>query len=289
MLAAQEIKKQLFVKPKDLLEATKILSQRNFMILSGGTDIYPSHVGRSLPDSILDLSAVAELQDISQSNLETRIGGAVTWTALANANLPSAFRALQTAALQIGSVQVQNRGTIAGNLCNASPAADGVPPLLVLDAEVELISLSGLRRIPIASFIQGYRKTQIRADEILSAIIIPKTRNGESSAFVKLGARKYLVISIVMAAVLLRKDSSGRVVEARVAVGSASEKALRLVAVERAMLGADKDQRLSTLLHQDQLSILTPIDDVRGTAKYRGDVAITLVGEALDQAAGLLA
>ena len=285
MQAAQDIKKQLYLRPKNLLEATKFLSERNFKILSGGTDIYPSHVGRALPDNILDLSALAELQDISHSDHETRIGGAVTWTALASANLPPAFRALQLAALQIGSVQVQNRGTIAGNLCNASPAADGVPPLLVLDAEVELISLSGVRRIPLTNFIEGYRKTQIRADEILSAIIIPKTTNDERSVFVKLGARKYQVISIVMVAALLRRDVSGNIVEARVAVGSASEIAQRLLAVEQAILGSAKHKKPSTLLRREQFSSLKPIDDSRGTEKYRNDVAFTLVGEALDQAA----
>ena len=143
----------------------------------------------------------------------------------------------KAAAREIGSVQIQNRGTVAGNLCNASPAADGVPPLLALDAEVELFSLSGVRRMPLAQFITGNRKTMRRSGEILAAVLIPRNIEAAASAFLKLGARKYLVISISMVAVVLQRDSASRVSEARIAVGSCSATARRLNELEKELVG----------------------------------------------------
>ena len=273
-----------FVRPRSLKEAVVAVMGRELRILGGGTDIFPSHVARPLPSRLVDVSTVAEIRGIVAAGASVRIGGAATWTDIVAAKLPPPFRALQDAARQIGSLQVQNRGTIAGNLCNASPAADGVPPLLVLDAEVELASIEGLRRMPLAKFITGNRKTAIRADEVLSAVIVAETPTHSRSAFIKLGARKYLVISIVMAAALIRRDMAGTIVEARVAVGSASEKALRLGALERDLAGLPKERSPSSVLDPRHLSSLKPIDDIRATARYRADAARQLVSDALDRA-----
>ena len=274
-----------YLRPRSLPEAVASLARQDAVILGGGTDLYPAHVGKPMPERIVDVSAVAEMRGITVTRDGTRIGGAATWSEIAGAGLPPAFRALQEAARQVGAIQVQNRGTIAGNLCNASPAADGVPPLLALDAEVELASADGLRRLPLASFITGYRRTARRPGEVLAAVIVPPQQASAASAFVKLGARKYLVISIVMAAALVRRDEFGGIAEARIAVGSASAKAQRLTSLERDLAGCPRGVAPSTLLGPGHFAGLAPIDDVRATAAYRTDAAWQLVADALDRAA----
>ena len=274
-----------YIRSRSLGEAVAALAGGP-KIFSGGTDFYPAHVGKSLPTRLLDVSAVPEMRGITSTENELRIGGSTTWTEIATANLPLAFQALQEAARQVGSIQVQNRGTIAGNICNASPAADGIPPLLILNAEVELTSATGVRRMPVSAFVTGYRKTALSAGEILSAVFVPVPPADARSAFLKLGARKYLVISIVMAASLIRKDATGAIVDARIAVGSASATAQRLDHLERELLALPKDQLPSSLLRAEHFASLSPIDDVRATASYRRDAAWQVVADVLDQAAG---
>jgi CO/xanthine dehydrogenase FAD-binding subunit len=274
----------MYLRPTDLKGATDALSLNQAMILCGGTDVFPARVGEPMPERILDLSAIPELRAITEAETEVRIGAAATWSSIIAAPLPRAFNALKAAAREVGSVQIQNRGTIGGNLCNASPAADGVPPLLALDAEVEIASRKGVRRMALASFITGYRKTALARGEILSAVIVRKRAMDASSVFMKLGARRYLVISIVMVAVNLVRDAAGVISDARIAVGSASEVAMHLGALERALIGY-VGVRPSSLLQAAHLEPLRPIDDVRATAVYRNDAALTLVGRALDAAA----
>ena len=177
-------------------------------------------------------------------------------------------------------MQIQNRGTVAGNLCNASPAADGVPPLLALDAEVELVSKTGVRKMPLADFIVGSRKTQLKPDELLAAVLVPRELENATSTFLKLGARRYLVISIAMAAVILQVHDK-RVVAARVAVGSCSAVARRLRALEDELLGVSVRAGLSSVVRPEHLAPLAPIDDVRATAEYRMDASLRLVQRAL--------
>lgn len=177
-------------------------------------------------------------------------------------------------------MQIQNRATLAGNLCNASPAADGVPPLLTLDASVELASAEGVRTLPLSEFILGNRKTARRPDELMTAILVPKPAYPARSAFLKLGARKYLVISITMVAGLLEvKD--GRVAAARIAVGACSAVAQRLPALEAALVGQTAGPGLAGLAAEEHLAGLAPIDDIRADAGYRQDAALVLVKRCL--------
>jgi CO/xanthine dehydrogenase FAD-binding subunit len=192
---------------------------------------------------------------------------------------------LKSAAREIGGIQIQNRGTVAGNLCNASPAADSVPPLLALDAEVELTSQTGTRRLPLVNFIAGNRKTLRQPGEILSRVLVPRTAENANSIFLKLGARSYLVISIAMVAAVLQKDASGRVADARICVGSCSAVAKRLLQLERTLLGAPMSEGLGSLATATHLQDLAPITDVRATASYRQDAALQLVQRALDACA----
>ena len=197
-----------------------------------------------------------------------RIGALTTWSELIRAELPALFDGLKLAAREVGGAQIQNRGTIAGNICTASPAGDGVPNLLALDADIELASRHGRRAVPMADFIDGYRHTACRADEIVTAILVPKRSGATRSHFLKLGARKYLVISIVDGG---RRDRGRR--------QSASRGASR----HRLLLGqsrsactrwkphsiAQPSATAAELVAPSHLDGLAPIDDIRGSAAYR--------------------
>ena len=264
-----------YLRPHGLEEALGAL-QRPFTVLAGGTDFYPARVGRTIDEDVLDISAIADLRGISATSTGWRLGATATWGELIAAELPPLFNGLKQAARDVGGRQFQNAGTIAGNLCNASPAADGVPPLLALDAEIEIAHRSGARRVPLSAFITGNRRTVLMPGELVVAIHVPKPVDDARSAFLKLGARRYLVISIVMAAATL-EISGGRVARARVAVGACSAVAQRLPALEAALSGAALDRSLGTQVAPEHLAPLAPIDDVRGTAGYRNDAALTLL------------
>jgi CO/xanthine dehydrogenase FAD-binding subunit len=276
----------LYSRPKTLDAAVQTLAQEGGQILSGGTDFFPALGDRPAPDRIVDLSGLAEIRGIAVETSHIRIGGLTTWSQLVATPLPRCFDALKSAAREIGGIQIQNRGTVAGNLCNASPAADSVPPLLALDAEIELVSVAGTRRVRLTDFIVGNRKTVRRPDEILANVIVPRTLDDAASTFLKLGARRYLVISIAMVAAMVKTDADNRVAEARIAVGSCSAVARRLTALERSLVGVPARKGLGTTVLAEHLAQLTPIDDVRATASYRNDAALTLVGRALDACAG---
>jgi CO/xanthine dehydrogenase FAD-binding subunit len=276
----------LYLRPKTLNDAISVLASSRGQIVAGGTDFFPA-LGERLPrGNVVDITAVGEIKGIHTEEQCIRIGGLTTWTEVLRAPLPGCFEALKSAAREIGSVQIQNRGTVAGNLCNASPAADGVPPLLALEAEIELVSPGGVRRMPLAQFITGNRKTLRRADEILTAVLVPRKLENAASSFLKLGARKYLVISISMVAVVVQKDDSGRISQAGVAVGSCSAVALRLFDLERELVGQPADSKIGAVVGPQHLAPLSPIDDVRATAEYRRDASLTVVRRAVQAAAG---
>lgn len=275
----------MFAQPRTLAEAVSLLSGRDALIFGGGTDIYPAHAGRQITRDVVTLGRVEELRGIDDRGAHVRIGGGTTWSDIVHTRLPACFDALKQAAREVGSIQIQNRGTIAGNLCNASPAADGVPPLLALDASVELVSGKGVRTVPLASFITGYRQTALGSGEILSAVIVP--RSPGRSAFLKLGARRYLVISIIMAAAVIETAPDGSIAVARVAIGSASPVAMRLTGLETALTGLPRGMRPSAQIDESHFAGLSPIDDVRAPAQYRLEAARTIVGEVVDRAFGV--
>jgi len=276
----------LYLKPKTLDEAISLLASPGGQILAGGTDFYPA-LGERLPRGrVVDITALREIRGISTESDWIRIGALTTWTDMIRAPLPRCFDALKAAAREVGSVQIQNRGTLAGNLCNASPAADGVPPLLVMDAEVELASGAGRRRMRLDQFLAGNRKTLQRTDEILAAVWVPRRMENAASAFLKLGARRYLVISISMVAAVVQEDEAGRVVAARLAVGSCSATARRLKDLEQDLVGLPATLGIGGAVKAEHLKILSPIDDVRATADYRLDASLTLVQRALEACVG---
>jgi CO/xanthine dehydrogenase FAD-binding subunit len=271
----------MYLRPRSVEEVLQALATHGGRILAGGTDFFPALGDKPVTGPVIDISGLGGLSDITVSNEEVRIGACATWKTVAASPLPRAFDALKAAAREVGGIQIQNRGTVGGNLCNASPAADGVPPLLALDAEVELTSHRGQRRLPLRDFMASYRKTLLRPDEMLTGIVVPRTIEGPS-AFLKLGARRYLVISIAMVAAIVETDTDGSGKQARVAGGACSAVAQRLHALERDLRGAMARRGLGAIARADHLEVLSPVDDLRGTAAYRLDVTLTLIKRALD-------
>ena len=270
-----------YLRPRDLSEALAALSTGPHTILAGGTDHFPARVERALDEKVLDISGLAELRGIEVTPRHFRIGAGVTWTDLIRAELPSCFDGLKLAAREVGGVQIQNAGTIAGNLCNASPAADGLPNLLALDATVDLASAEGRRRLPVSEFVAGNRRTRRRPQELVTAILVPRALEHARSTFLKLGARKYLVISIAMVGAVLEVERD-RIKTARIAVGACSEVACRLEALEQALAGRAIGSSLGAAVEPEHLAPLVPIDDVRASASYRRQAALVLVRRALD-------
>ena len=273
-----------YERPQGLEAAAALLSTNALQVIAGGTDFYPAHAGRAIAGDILDLTAIAALRGIAETGDHWRIGATTTWSDIIAAPLPALFDGLKRAAHEVGGVQIQNRGTIGGNLCNASPAADGTPNLIALDAVVECLSTSGVRQLPVQQFVAGNRRTLLKPAEFVSALIIPKSQQSARSTFLKLGARKYLVISIAMVAVVIEYDPGKLVTAARVCVGSCSAVAQRLPGLESALAGSAL-HRLAERLEHGHLSALAPIGDVRGTADYRRDAAFELVRRALEELA----
>jgi CO/xanthine dehydrogenase FAD-binding subunit len=273
-----------YARPTRMDEALALLAHGGRTILAGGTDFYPSRVETSPRDDVVDISALADLRGIKRIDAGWRFGAAATWTEVIEAKLPPLFDGLKLAAREVGGMQIQNSGTIAGNLCNASPAADGVPPLLALDASVEITAADSRRTLPLEQFILGPRKTALRSGELVTAVLVPKPAHAARSDFLKLGARKYLVISIAMVGCVLEIED-GTVRAARIAVGSCSPVAMRMPKLEQALAGRPLNRDLRDCALPEHLEHLSPIDDVRASAAYRKEAALTLIRRSLERLA----
>ena len=264
-----------YLRPTQIGDALEAMNARPLTVVAGGTDFYPARVGQPLDDDVLDISALGNLREIEARADHWRIPALATWTNVIEAELPPMLDGLKAAAREVGGVQIQNAGTVCGNLCNASPAADGVPPLLSLNATVELASVRGTRELPLDQFILGNRKTALGKDELMTALRVPRAPSSDArGAFVKLGARRYLVISIVMTAGVVESDAAGRITAARIAVGSCGPVAARLPELEQALLGASLTAKLADIARPEHVASLAPIDDIRGSADYRMHAAL---------------
>ena len=285
-----------YLRPDRLDDALAILASEPRLVVAGGTDVYPAY---AIP---ADRPARARHHGAARAARRGRRratpGGSrpsTTWTDVAEAALPPELDGLRAAARTIGGRQIQNAGTVCGNVVNASPAADGLPNLLALDASVEVASADGERVVPIADFVLGQppdgpagRASWSRACGCRRSRARRGTARGRTgvarSTFLKLGSRAYLVISIVAVAAVLVVDR-GVVVDARIAVGACSPVARRLRGLERELRGRRAGPSLATVPAMEHLSPLAPIDDVRGTADYRWDAALTLVRRAIAEVA----
>jgi len=273
-----------YARPATLEQALAIQDETRSTILAGGTDIYPGTDRQCLPGPVLDIGGISDLRGISMSQPGIRIGATTTWSDILHADLPDALTALKLAAREVGSIQIQNAGTVVGNLCNASPAADGVPPLLIADTEVEVASVNGKRRLPLSEFVVGNRATALAPNEIATGLCIPESGLSGRSSFLKLGSRAHLVISIAMVAVRIGIDKD-RISEIAVAVGACSPVAIRLRTLEAALAGRPMSEVSDIIARADVSTDLQPIADIRASREYRIDAAKTLILRCLMAAA----
>lgn len=271
-----------YARPATLTEALQHLAEVPATIAAGCTDLFPATDRPTLAGPILDLTGIAGLDGIDHQSGYWRIGANATWTDLLRTDLPPAFDMLKDAAREVGSVQIQNAGTIVGNICNASPAADGVPPLLALDAEVMLASQNGSRQLALENFLTGPRQTALAPGEIVTALRIPDAAAQGRSRFLKLGARRYLVISIAMVAVRLEVAAGdNQATQAALAVGACGPVATRLPALEAALRNQPIDTLPDLITEAAIAPFLSPIDDIRATAAYRLTATAELLRRAL--------
>jgi OHCU decarboxylase len=252
--------------------------------IAGGTDVMVQYAAGKLPArKLVSIWNLPELRRIEVTESEIRVGAGCTYTDLRRHEvIGREFPLLGSAARWTGGVANQNRGTIGGNIVNASPAADSLPALLVYDAELILVSVRGERRLPYASFHTGYKKTLLAVDELLQAVCLPRRFTGYFSYARKVGARNAQAISKVCIAALGR--IADRVVDdVRIALGSVAPVPLRLMETEHTVKGKAIDSELLLLARKAVAAEIRPIDDIRSTARYRAAVAGNLVLEFLDR------
>jgi|GEM_PF-54661 len=252
--------------------------------IAGGTDVMVQYAaGKLVARKLVSIWNLPELRRIEVAAGEIRIGAGCTYTDLGRHEIAGReFPLLRSAARWTGGVANQNRGTIGGNIVNASPAADSLPALLVYDAELILVSVRGERRLPYASFHTGYKKTLLAPDELVQAVCLPRRFSGYFTHARKVGARNAQAISKVCIAAL-GCLAGGMVEDVRIALGSVAPVPLRLTETEQTVRGKAIDSDLLFLARKAVAAEILPIDDIRSTARYRAAVAGNLVAEFLDR------
>jgi CO/xanthine dehydrogenase FAD-binding subunit len=287
MLSPPEI---AFHRPKTLAEALEIKAAHPSAVpLAGGTDLMVElNFRHRRPAAIVDLTAVPELADWAPEDGRLRVGAGVTYTRLIE-ELGDRLPGLAIASRTVGSPQIRNRGTVGGNLATASPAGDGLPPLYVSDAEVELASVRGTRRLPVAEFITGPKRNGIEPDELIAAFVLPPA--GGPQQFAKVGTRNAMVIAVCSVALALWPERR----RVAVCIGSAGPTPIEATEAEELASGA-LDWDGGGPIPEDALArfgelvgaAARPIDDVRGSARYRSHAVGVLARRTLRWAWGEL-
>jgi carbon-monoxide dehydrogenase medium subunit len=274
-----------YVVPSSLDEVLTLLKDYpdKARLMAGGTDLIPKLKKRAAAaDLVIDLNRISGLSSIELRSGRLHIGGLARLSGIKESSLvQEKAQALVQAIGLMASPPIRNRGTLAGNLCSASPAADTAPPLLVLDASVRLQSTRGERMILLSDFFLGPEKTAMRADEMLTEVIVPVQEG--TSTFMKLGRRKAFTLSVVSAA-LFARVSRGKFVEVRLALGAVAPTPIRGRKVEESLKGNEVNEkniaRAAALIQEE----VKPISDVRASAEYRREMSSVLTQRVLEQA-----
>ena len=266
----------VFVRPRSLAEALELRAAHpEFMAMAGCTDLMVNANHRPAPSGILDLWRVPGLGGITVGAAGATIGAGVTWLEVQREPALAPWSPLVAAAREIGALQIQARATLGGNIGTSSPVGDSLPALLALDAELELASVRGTRRVAYREFCTGYRTTALAADELIVAAHLPPIAPRTRLAWKKVGTRRAQSISKVMGAVAIELDR-GVIASARVALGAVADRPIRITAVEDAVRGL-VPARAAEAARAALRGAIVPIDDVRSTAAYRLGVAENLV------------
>jgi carbon-monoxide dehydrogenase medium subunit len=278
------IPKFQYYSPESLDEALSLLAElENATPVIGGTDLMIAmRNGVSVPSHVVDLNEIPELNYVKEEEGIIRIGATATHSQVANSPLVAGIHSLVDSVSRIGSPQIRNRGTITGNICNASPAADSAPPLLVHMAEVEIQSLDGKRVIPIADLFAGSKINSLKPGELLIEIRIPVPPAGSASSFKRIGRRKAFTLSVVSAAAYIQMEGE-TCTDAKVAFGSVAITPIRVPEAENLLTGSKLDEETINAASKAVYEAVKPITDVRGTAEYRKDMCPVLMRRAIDQ------
>ena len=272
-----------YYEPKSLNEAIEILSKygSDAKILAGGTDLLILiKMGVLKPRCIVNIKKISDLYGIREQGDQLIIGALTKLRTLEKSKvIKENFTALYEAVKSMASVQIRNMATIGGNLCNASPAADTAPPLMVLEAKLRVISIEGEKTIDVREFFLGPRKTILKRNELLKEIMVPVYKDYGYS-YMKLGRRNSFTLSIVSVASLVKVEDNV-FSDVRIALNSIAPTPIRAFSVEKYLVGRkvaiDSIKAASKLVAKD----ISPITDIRATAEYRRDMAIVLTYDAL--------
>jgi carbon-monoxide dehydrogenase medium subunit len=275
-----------FIRPNSLDELVDVLDEGGGKILAGGTDIIPRIRHDLFPASVLvDASNLSELSFIEEVDNQIAIGALTTHQAIVNsALLQNANPALVAAAESVGCIQTRHRGTLGGNIANASPAGDTIPPLLAFDAQVHLVCKGGERSVPLKEFLVGPGKTSLEAEELIHSITFSRLQGAWGTAFQKMGKRKGMAIAVVSVAAAVVLDASGLVQDARIALGSVAPTVVRSPKAEKMLLGTEVGSGAIREAANAVVEDISPIRDVRSTAEYRRHAAQVLTHRALEEA-----
>lgn len=286
------IRKFEFSSPSSLAEGLKILAQSGSQakVIAGGTDLVVQMKNKlAEPKQVISLLKIPELAGIKKRGKGVRIGALVRHATLENSPvLQDGWGILASAAHKVGSPQIRNLGTVGGNLCNASPAADTALPLLVLEAEVILSSKRRERRVPLDAFFSGPGVTVLRKDEILKEIFVPQVPANSVWAYLKLGRRKSMDLALASVAVVLTLDPETKICRrARIALGAVAPTPLRVRETEKFLEGKNLGEDVIREAGERAQKECRPISDVRASAEYRKEMVKVLVGRAIKKSMGI--
>ena len=275
------------VIPQNVRQALEFLQENSLRAspLAGGTNlVVDMRSGRSSPTILVNINDLPELRQIELAGDELKIGGTITIAELQAHPLVKQYcPALVAAAEVFANPLVRNRATLGGNLVDASPAADCAPPLLALDAEVELVSQAGSRRVRLDNFFTGVRKTVVQPDEILAAVYLPAGNPGTASAYYKIGLRKADAIAVVSAAVWIETGPDRRCKKARIALGSVAPRPMRAVQAETSLEGSLLTVQAIQQAGRLAAAEVSPISDLRASTDYRRKMVEVVVCRLLSQ------
>jgi CO/xanthine dehydrogenase FAD-binding subunit len=269
-------------EPRNLADALELLARvpGEWKPFAGGTDLMVLLEAGKLPHrKFLTIWKLPELRGFAVTPTHVTLNALTTYSEILRHELfAREFPLLCRAAAETGSVATQNRGTLGGNIANASPAADSPPALLVYDAELELLSTSVSRWVPYRSFWKGYKQIDMRGDELIRAIRMPRNKSLSRQFYRKVGTRRAQAISKVCFAGAAQMDA-GRVVDVRIALGSVAPTVLRAMETERMLRGEKPGPAILRAAQETLAREIAPIDDIRSTARYRLRVAQNLLAE----------
>ena len=273
-------------RPASLGEALELMGAlERVKPMAGGTDLLPLMRDRAIVvDEIVDIQGLHELKGITIEDGALRIGALTTLSKVLESPLVAEIApVLREAVGHIGSVQTRNQGTLAGNLCNASPAADSAPALMVLGAQANIASGKGVRKVPVEELFAGPKMNSLAKDELVTEILVPELPPGSGVAFEKLGRRRGITLSLVNAAACLVLDGK-KCVDARIALGAIAATPIRLPAVEDTFKGKELTPEAIEESSRACYALVSPVDDVRASAEYRREMACVLMKRAIVKA-----